>query len=208
MKLAFYSAPASDASGNGTFFDRVIEWRQRIGGGGYASRFVHVEFVFDEVGLASAAIRQIPPIVQTGDANGSLCYSSSPRDGGVRFKWIDLTDGQWTLVNLGVLSDAHLAQALEFCGARVGLAYDWLGILGFVLPWGEHEDGDRFCDESGIEVMQRSIVAVSLPARIAAAVAPLVRWRTDPAQLYRAVAPAGAIPEKQFSPVASAQWPR
>src|SRR5579863_9923451 len=109
MKLAFYNAAVADRSANGAMFDRLVEWRQRLSGAGYAARFVHVEFVFDEVGLCSDK-RSIPALlgggalpIQAGDANGSLCYSSSPRDGGVRFKRIDLTDGQWVLVNLGSL---------------------------------------------------------------------------------------------------------
>ena len=160
--------------------------------------FVHVEFVFDEVGLCSDK-RVIPALlgggalaIQSGDANGSLCYSSSPGDGGVRFKWIDLTDGQWVPVNLGCLVGGEIAQALMFCEARLGPAYDWLGILGFALPFGEHEDGDRFCLESSVEVMRRSVVANALPQRIAAAVMRLVSWRTDAARLYQAVAPTSA----------------
>lgn len=43
-------------------------------------------------------------------------------------KQIDLTDGKWSLANLGVLNQADLALVLQFCARRVGLRYDWLGI--------------------------------------------------------------------------------
>ena len=182
MKLAFYNALAAAGSTNGPFFDRCIEFDQHLRGNGDASRFVHVEFVFDE--------RPLPldgATVQAGDPGGSLCYSSSPRDGGVRFKQIDLNDGKWTVANIGLLNPADLRLALNFCKARLGMRYDWAGILGFVLPFGEHDDQDRFCSEAALELMQRSAVNGQLPRRIAAAIAGLTPWRTSPAGLYVAL---------------------
>ena len=160
MKLAFYDARwAAAGTANGSAFDRAIEYDQWLRGYGAPSRFVHVEFVFDERRCRSRA-----PAVQAGDPGGALCYSSSPRDGGVRFKRIDLTDGKWSVFSLGTLPPLHLKLALDFCGARLGLRYDWLGIAGFVLPFGEHNDGDRFCSEAAVELMQRSAVKFLLSA--------------------------------------------
>ena len=102
-------------------------------------------------------------------------------------KQIDLTDGKWSLANLGVLNQADLALVLQFCARRVGLRDDWLGILGFVLPFDEHDDNDPFCAEAAVELMQRSALANALPRRIVDAVGPLKAWRTNPAKLYRAL---------------------
>lgn len=91
MKLAFNNGPVADTIGTSTLFDDAIEIQQWIGGAGYSSRFVHVEFVFDQYAW-NGRVSYRP-----GDPGGSLCYSSSPRDGGMRFKQIDLTDGKWVL---------------------------------------------------------------------------------------------------------------
>jgi hypothetical protein len=97
------------------------------------------------------------------------------------------------LVSLGTLPDEQLKDALLFCYARVGVKYDWAAICGFVLPFGKHENNRRFCSDSCVEVMQRSVVADCLSRRIAQGVGQLVRWRTNPARLYRAVSPTSRI---------------
>ena len=89
MKLAFYNGPAADMIGTSTLFDDAIEVHQWMGGAGYSARFVHAEFVFDEYAWNGRVSNQ------PGDIGRSLCYSSSSRDRGVRFKQIDLTDGKW-----------------------------------------------------------------------------------------------------------------
>jgi hypothetical protein len=199
MRLAFYDGPAADSANSNTLFDKGIEFEQGLCGGGYESRYVHAEFVFDEIGLCAPAMVlppgvALPPAIQAGDANGSLCYSSSPRDGGVRFKWIDLTDGKWAVVKLGALDDFQLRRALSFCQTRVGMKYDWLAILGFVVRFGEHENNKRFCSDACVELIQNPAVATVVPQRVAQGVMPLVRWRTNPARLFRAVAAIGAPP--------------
>ena len=187
MKLAFYNAQAGRAAGsaNGDLFDRAIEWRQSLSGSGDASKFVHVEFVFDEI-----RNRELPVglTVQEGDANGSLCYSSSPRDGGVRFKWIDLTDGKWTLVELGTLDASGLQRSLVWCSDRVGWKYDWRAIFGFVFPWEGHAKRRRFCSESAVELMQTDVLFWRMARTVKRKVDPLVRWKTPPASLYLVVA--------------------
>jgi len=95
-------------------------------------------------------------------------------------------DRKWSVVNLAALNPADLRLALAFCERRAGMQCDWAGILGFVLPWGGHDDQDRFCSEAAVEVLHAAPVALRLPQRIGQAVAPLVRWRTKPARLYRA----------------------
>lgn len=135
---------------------------------------MHVEVVFDETSLVwPGNLRAFA--VQPGDAGGSLCYPSSPRDGGVRFK-ANRSDG-WQVVAGKSGCAADLALVLQFCARRVGLCDDWLGILGFVLPFDEHDDNDRFCAEAAVELMQRSALANALPRRIVDAVGPLKAWR-------------------------------
>lgn len=98
---------------------------------------------------------------------------SSARDAGVHFKRLDLADGKWVLVSLGALDDAQLIRALVFCDTRVGMKYDWAAIVGFALPFGEHENNRRFCSDSCVELMERPVIATVIPLRIAQAVVPV-----------------------------------
>lgn len=88
-----------------------------------------------------------------GPAHMARCFSSSSRDGGTRYKVIDLDSGKWDAIALPFteldrwIIERHIAEL----GHK---KYDWLGILGFVLPWGEHDDNDRFCSEICLELIQ------------------------------------------------------
>lgn len=53
------------------------------------------------------------------------CYSSSERDGGVRFKLIYLDPHKWDLVPVS----APPKTAISFITEKIGLKYDWLGII-------------------------------------------------------------------------------
>lgn len=133
MKAAFYYAEQGNHS------DQAIAIWTR-------GPFSHVELVLDQSkfpGLYPGSL------IREHDFGGSLCFSSSPRDGGCRFKTIDLNDGKWKLVDLPSLDRG----AVEECGKLVGLDYDWMGILGFVLPFGEHGPRDRFCSEAVSEIL-------------------------------------------------------
>ena len=83
MKLAFYLAE------NGTFFDKLIASWSGLGKGG--ARFSHVELVIGEP-----------------EGEPPLCFSSSPRDGGVRTKHIDLSSGHWEIVDVPVLEREYV----------------------------------------------------------------------------------------------------
>jgi hypothetical protein len=100
--------------GRGTWLDRLIRLWLR-------GRFSHVELVLDD----------------------GTCWSSSPRDGGVRAAHIDLDPARWTLVPVA----GDEARALALFTRHDGARYDWLGVFGFVLrPLGG--DGGRwFCSE-------------------------------------------------------------
>lgn len=125
--------------GREDLYDRLISWWTR---GPYS----HVELVIGE----------------------GLCYSSSPRDGGVRAKFIDLLPERWDVVDLGDrYDDGH---AIDWFEDRIGARYDTLGILGFV--WGPtREDRSRyFCSEA-----------------VAAALKIKDPWRFDPNALHALV---------------------
>lgn len=69
------------------------------------------------------------------------CYSSSPRDGGVRKKTMDLPPNRWDLVPIDV-DFPHVCRVFNRC---MGEGYDWLGVLGFVF---HKQQSDRyFCSE-------------------------------------------------------------
>ena len=134
MKLAFHDASVADAnaSANGAFFDRIIQWFTR-------SPYVHVELVFDD---------SVPA--------HSLCFSAVPGDG-VRFTILDLTLKEWRLIDLpdSVTPEKCRPVAESYRGER----YDWLGILGFSSPFADlhmHDDRDKFCNEVCIDVLQRA----------------------------------------------------
>lgn len=81
------------------------------------------------------------------------CFSADEQDGGTRFKPIQLDPSDWVIVDLPYSCFAEDAIWL-YAESKNNLRYDWLGILGFVFPWGEHDDSDRFCSEIVAEVLE------------------------------------------------------
>jgi len=83
-----------------------------------------------------------------GDADRSgrhLCASSSARDGGVRFKRIDLSTGRWDLYPI----KGDEAAAYQWFVQHQGKQYDCLGLAWFVLPIEQFNDPDRYvCSEA------------------------------------------------------------
>lgn len=72
------------------------------------------------------------------------CYSSSPRDGGVRRKSINLFTGRWDVVPVTI--DEHLA--LQWYRKHLRQGYDWAGIWRFVIPFLPQSEDRWFCFES------------------------------------------------------------
>ena len=71
------------------------------------------------------------------------CYSSSPRDGGVRRKIMKLPKEKWDLIPLPTVS----SQKIEaFYQKTKGKKYDFLGAVGCVLPLPERTNR-YFCSE-------------------------------------------------------------
>jgi hypothetical protein len=94
-----------------------------------------------------------------------LCYSSSPRDGGVRAKALELLPEDWELVPLPF---ADYARIKHFYERTQGNPYDFVGaIIGQGLAAKAHRDGAYFCSEWVAESL-----GLSDP------------WRYSPALLY------------------------
>lgn len=140
-----------DADRAGGFFSKAIKWKT---GGTYS----HVELAL------------------SGDFENALCFSSREPEG-TSFTHINLTDSNlWTIVPLNL----NLFQEYEiqiFCQGTGHKRYDFLGILGFVWPWGEHDDYDRFCSEFCCEALQK--ILGWFPG--------IKPWMVSPIQLYNMV---------------------
>ena len=70
------------------------------------------------------------------------CYSSSIRDGGVRFKTMPLPPEKWDLIPV----DASPEQVYAALAATFGAKYDWLGATGVIARW-RHDKRKWFCSE-------------------------------------------------------------
>jgi hypothetical protein len=60
-----------------------------------------------------------------------MAYSSSPRDGGCRFKRIKWSPDHWVFVDLPC--DAHEDEIRAFCEKENGKPYDYVGVMGLVI---------------------------------------------------------------------------
>lgn len=122
MKLAFYIAKY------GNEIDKMISFFTH---GPYS----HVELVFDDT-----------------DATKAQGFSASPSEG-VRFKAIDLTQPCWKIVPVSATPD-QTAKCYTDAKALVSshVHYDWLAIVGFVIPLDEHS-GDM-CSEVDDKILQ------------------------------------------------------
>ena len=150
IALAFHDcAKDKNPSANGALFDWAI--RLRCG-----SSLVHVEMAFDYDEYPEYA----------------ACFSAVPGMG-VRITRINLHDPCWLVVRLPQVDAARArSAALKYIGQK----YDWAGIIGFTLPWGLHDDDDKFCSEACLRVLQ-DLGLFTGPRP----------WRMSPAELYRLV---------------------
>lgn len=71
------------------------------------------------------------------------CYTSSPRDGGVRQKTMLLNPAQWHLVPVNIDID----YALAFFDAQNQHKYDWLGLVTTKLRFLKSSKTKWFCSE-------------------------------------------------------------
>ena len=80
-----------------------------------------------------------------------VCYSSSVRDNGVRSKVIDLNSGKWDYID--ITSQADKEYALKVFESKKGKKYDWLGALGFGLPFFKQNSNKEYCFEITAEML-------------------------------------------------------
>lgn len=71
------------------------------------------------------------------------CYSSSPRDGGVRHKQMALNPSQWVLVPINI----NLTFAMEIFNIYKGLPYDLWGLATTKVKWLPNRTDKMFCSE-------------------------------------------------------------
>lgn len=100
--------------GQGNFFDALVRFVTR-------SEYSHCELVI-----------------------GDLCWSSSPRDGGIRRAQINLQSGHWDVID--IIGDED-AVDLWF-KSREGAGYDWIGLIRTVIPFFPHSKTKYFCSEA------------------------------------------------------------
>lgn len=138
--LAFYLGRKSENK-NTEFFDRLICWVTR-------SRYSHVEIV-----------THYNPKTGVG-----TCWSSSPRDGGVRFALIDLHDGHWELFEVPASVDNQYTK--DWFEDRKGAKYDWLGAFGSVLFVIPQMASRWFCSEAVASAMALKNTSRTTPERL------------------------------------------
>lgn len=102
--------------GKGNFYDRLIRIVT-------CSKYSHCELVID-----------------------GICYSSSPRDSGVRVKYINLTTDSWDLFDLPDYYNQEAA--LTWFIENIGKKYDWIGAVISILPFQMNIPNKFFCSEA------------------------------------------------------------
>lgn len=124
MKIAMYKGPADD------FWHKVGHWATCLW---TRSKYSHCELVFSDA-----------PV------NGKhLCASSSTRDGGVRFKRIDLGSGKWDVFDLPGFYAFDESYARQWFYDNDAAKYDHLALLWFILPISAFDRSKRFfCSEA------------------------------------------------------------
>lgn len=86
------------------------------------------------------------------------CYSSSPRDGGVRRKQIAF-DNKWDAIELEV-TEEHKQAMLKLFEREHGKAYDWLGAIKTTIRFFPNHKDKWFCSE-----IQAQALGLAYPRR-------------------------------------------
>jgi hypothetical protein len=95
---------------------------------------------------------------------GGVCYSASLMDGGVRAKLIDLTSGNWDVIELPW---ADAGRVLDFYSRTCGLAYDWLGLFrGQLFNRGRQDGSKYFCSEWNAAALGLPTAEIYSPAAL------------------------------------------
>jgi hypothetical protein len=123
--------------GKSRIFNKLVSWWTR---GPYS----HTELVIGEV------------------SEGSVCWSASYLDKGIRRKVIKLDPDHWDLIEVEMTA-TELGQAQEWFHQHENAAYDVLGLVGFIFRRVADDHRKFFCSEA---------IAASLKFNDA--------WRFDP----------------------------
>lgn len=83
-----------------------------------------------------------------------FCFSSSVRDGGTRFKYIDLTDGRWDRWRVKIPTYAE-NRIFRWCQEQEGRKYDFLGIFGFAICKQIQDPDKWYCSEICAAALRR-----------------------------------------------------
>lgn len=112
---------------HGNFHDKLVAWFSR---GPYS----HVELVFSD----------------------NIAFSSSPEDGGTRFKRINFCDKKYDFINIPCDLEKE-KEIRNWCRLECGKNYDWFAIFGYVfgavIGWAFgckqclHDTGHWYCSE-------------------------------------------------------------
>lgn len=113
--------------GKGDFFDHLVRIWTR-------SEYSHVELVIED-----------------------RWYTSSPRDGGVRFRYLEADSSHWDFIDIRGIE----ASKVEiFLISQLHKKYDWLGIfLTQVFPLGIDDPNRWFCSEIVAAALQHGGLA-------------------------------------------------
>lgn len=122
VHLAYYLGRKSDNKST-TWLDRLICAVTR-------SKFSHVELAVEVNPFTGAAV----------------CWSSSPRDGGVRKANINLRSGHWEVYS--VETEVSVKQIERWFAAARGTKYSWLGAVGAHWGWVRGSSKRMFCSEA------------------------------------------------------------
>lgn len=114
----------------GSLYDRVTDWLIRKVTKG---RYSHCEIVILRHNFTVG--EQRPDVVYD-------CYTSSPRDGGVRRKQINMQDDKWVFIPI----DLTEQQVIAYFNRTKGAKYDWWGVLGLVFGI-KQKRSKFFCSE-------------------------------------------------------------
>jgi len=128
MKIAFYKKL-------GAIEDFLIRWHTREKKWWIFSlaKYSHCELVF---------------------SNGEF-FSSSGRDGGVRFKKIKSDEKKWDFFEIKISAENE-KKVREFCEAQIGKKYDWRAIIFSQLFELNRENSKKwFCSEICAAALQR-----------------------------------------------------
>jgi hypothetical protein len=142
-----------DADLAGGLFSKLIKWK--TGG-----RFSHIE------------------LWMAGPREAATCFSSREPNG-TGYATLDLSAPLWTCVEINA-TQAQMDAVRWFAEGTGFKRYDFLGILGFVLPQRTHDPACVFCSEWCCLAMQRCLGLFldddgGLPVR---------PWTVSPSDLY------------------------